>query len=50
MNYEALYLEKSSHVAVLTLNRPDRLNAINRQLRYELHMALDEVAGEFPNT
>ncbi len=50
MNYEALQLERSGHVAVLTLNRPEKLNAFNRQLTHELHSALDEVAGEFPDT
>jgi enoyl-CoA hydratase/carnithine racemase len=50
MKYEALYLERSGHIAILTLNRPDKLNALNRQLTHELHAALDEVAGEFPDT
>tara|TARA_B100000315_G_scaffold186383_1_gene175769 strand:- start:1449 stop:2258 length:810 start_codon:yes stop_codon:yes gene_type:complete len=50
MNYEALFLERSGHIAILTLNRPEKLNALNNQLNRELHMALDEVAGEFPDT
>jgi 2-(1,2-epoxy-1,2-dihydrophenyl)acetyl-CoA isomerase len=50
MNYETLYLERTGHMAILTLNRPDRMNAINHQLRTELNLALDEVAGEFPDT
>ena len=49
MSYESLYLERSGHVAILTLNRPERLNAFNRQLTYDFHMALDEVADEFPD-
>jgi 2-(1,2-epoxy-1,2-dihydrophenyl)acetyl-CoA isomerase len=50
MNYETLYLERDGHVAILTMNRPDRMNAINHQLRQELNLALDEVAGGFPDT
>jgi enoyl-CoA hydratase len=33
-------------VALLTMDRPDRLNALNRDLVEDLHAALDEVAGD----
>ena len=49
MDYETLTLERTGHAAILTLNRPDKLNAFDRQLSDEYHAALDEVAGEFPN-
>ncbi len=50
MSYQSLYLEKSGPVAILTMNRPAKLNAFNRQLTQEFHTALDEVAAEFPDT
>ncbi|MBF8267800.1 MAG: enoyl-CoA hydratase [Dehalococcoidia bacterium] len=44
--YEALRLERAGHVVTITLNRPERLNALNPALTGELHAALDEVAAE----
>jgi 2-(1,2-epoxy-1,2-dihydrophenyl)acetyl-CoA isomerase len=41
-------LKRQDHVAVITLQRPDRLNALNRQMAQELHDSLDALAGEFP--
>ena len=46
MVYEAVKLEKEGNLATITLNRPDRLNAVNNQLRQDLHAALDEVAAD----
>ncbi len=40
MAYEAVLYDKHEHVAVLTLNRPDRLNAISNTLREEVHQAV----------
>jgi 2-(1,2-epoxy-1,2-dihydrophenyl)acetyl-CoA isomerase len=39
-DYETVTLERRAHVAVLTLNRPDRLNAINRDMMRELPAAV----------
>lgn len=39
-DYEAITLERRGHVAVLTLNRPDRLNAISVGLREEVTSAI----------
>ena len=38
---ETLRLEKRGRVALITLNRPERLNAINRKTIGEIHQALD---------
>ena len=37
---------RSDGIAVITLDRPERLNAINRQLMAEVHWALDAVESE----
>ncbi len=43
MTYELIILEKNDGVACLTLNRPERLNAISRQTIDEVNRALDEI-------
>lgn len=45
-SYETVKLERDGHVAILTFNRPDRMNAVNRTLSVETHMALDELAAD----
>jgi 2-(1,2-epoxy-1,2-dihydrophenyl)acetyl-CoA isomerase len=45
-NFELLKLELAGHVATITLNRPERLNALDPRLTAELHAALDSVAAE----
>ncbi|MFC1978012.1 enoyl-CoA hydratase/isomerase family protein [Chloroflexota bacterium] len=40
MTYETLLVEKQEGVGIITLNRPERLNAINLSLRLELDQAL----------
>jgi enoyl-CoA hydratase len=42
-NYETITLEKRGKVAVLTINRPDKLNALNKQVHAECVSVLDEL-------
>ena len=46
MDYETIVYQKTGHVAVIKLNRPDVLNAMNRQLWVDFHAALDETARD----
>ncbi len=34
MTYQSLTLERDGHIAVVTLNRPEKLNAIDRNLTW----------------
>ena len=43
MPYETILYEKRGGLADITLNRPDRLNAMNRQLAQELTQAIIEI-------
>ena len=39
MSYEAITFERRGHVALVTMNRPDKLNAVNDVLQQELRAA-----------
>src|SRR3954451_8862145 len=41
----SLDMDAERGVAIITINRPDKLNALNRALLEELDAALDEVAA-----
>jgi len=43
MNYEHVILERKENIATLTLNRPERLNAMNERMIEELESAMIEV-------
>ena len=45
-NYEYVLYEKQRKGALITLNRPEALNAISPQMEDELHLALDEAEAD----
>jgi len=46
MNYKNLLLDINEHIAVLTLNRPDKLNALNHELLVELQSAIKKLGDD----
>ena len=46
MPYTAIAYEVADHVATITLDRPDRLNAFTVTMMHELCAALDEIDGD----
>lgn len=46
MSYDCILVEILDRVALITLNRPEALNALNAQLISELNHALDELDGD----
>lgn len=45
MNYQNLLIEITDYIALVTLNRPEALNALNRNLLSEISTFLDEAAN-----
>jgi enoyl-CoA hydratase len=45
MPFETLLIEDRAAVRLITLNRPDKLNALNRTTITELHLAFEQAAG-----
>src|SRR5215470_13378847 len=46
MNYEHILVDKEDGVGLVTLNRPEKLNAMNRRLSSELHNAVKELDAD----
>ena len=46
MQEGVLLVEKKNGVATLTLNRPDQMNALSLELRWELQAALEDISAD----
>ena len=46
MAYETVKVDRDGHIATITLNRPEMLNALNTQITLDFHAALDEIAAD----
>jgi len=46
MKYKNILVEKRDQIAIITLNRPEKLNAINVELKNELYQALAELEDD----
>jgi len=46
MSYENLLYDKQEHIAVVTLNRPERLNALSRPLQLEILDVCNEIKSD----
>ena len=43
MAYQTLLTEISAGILTITINRPDKLNALNQQVLEEINLVLDEI-------
>jgi len=44
--YKTILVEKKTHLAILSFNRPEKLNAINVQVKREISQALSELEAD----
>jgi enoyl-CoA hydratase len=46
MKYQNILIEKKDRVSIITINRPDKLNALNKRTIEELHSAFEEAGKD----
>lgn len=46
MNYDNILFEKKNHIATITLNRPDKLNSIDKDTHLEIQAALADIEDD----
>ena len=46
MSYDTIKVDVSRHVATLTLDRPEKMNALNKDLQLELRRALEQIEDD----
>ncbi len=46
MSFETIRYEKKDHVGIVTLNRPERLNAVNVQMIMDLRQVMSEIEND----
>ena len=49
MSYEYFVVETNDHVSTVTMNRPDKLNALSHSMTREFHVVLDDIEAQFPD-
>ena len=47
-DYKNLDLSLEDHTAVITLKRPEMMNALNRELTQEFHQVIETIGHKFP--